>query len=160
LTILEVVREVLRDEHADVIRESVRAVAQELMEAEVIRDGAILESLACTGPTCSELPRRLGLRVLEWSRQRGSGSCTRCLSPWPRPCHSLIIRAINDVDHERDRRTGAAAKLVLRDLESHPVVRMAWSLPGAEVRSLKTGNGTPATWVSVGWQSAAAAVHE
>jgi transposase-like protein len=35
MTILEVVREVLRDEHADVIREAVRAVAQELMEAEV-----------------------------------------------------------------------------------------------------------------------------
>jgi putative transposase len=35
MTILEVVREVLRDEHADVIGESVRAVAQELMEAEV-----------------------------------------------------------------------------------------------------------------------------
>jgi transposase-like protein len=35
MTIVEVVREVLRDEHADVIRESVRAVAQELMEAEI-----------------------------------------------------------------------------------------------------------------------------
>jgi putative transposase len=35
MTILEVVKEVLRDEHADVIRESVRAVAQELMEAEI-----------------------------------------------------------------------------------------------------------------------------
>ena len=35
MTIAEVVREVLRDEHADVIRESVRAVAQELMEVEV-----------------------------------------------------------------------------------------------------------------------------
>ena len=35
MTILEIVREVLRDEHADVIRESVRAVAQELMEAEI-----------------------------------------------------------------------------------------------------------------------------
>ena len=35
MTILEVVREVVRDEHADVIRESVRAVAQELLEAEV-----------------------------------------------------------------------------------------------------------------------------
>jgi putative transposase len=35
MTIVEVVREVLRDEHADVIGESVRAVAQELMEAEV-----------------------------------------------------------------------------------------------------------------------------
>jgi putative transposase len=35
MRIAEVVREVLRDEHADVIRESVRAVAQELMEAEI-----------------------------------------------------------------------------------------------------------------------------
>jgi transposase-like protein len=35
MTIQEVVRKVLRDEHADVIRESVRAVAQEMMEAEV-----------------------------------------------------------------------------------------------------------------------------
>lgn len=35
MTIAEVVRQVLRDEHADMIRESVRAVAQELMEAEV-----------------------------------------------------------------------------------------------------------------------------
>jgi putative transposase len=35
MTIAEVVREVLCDEHADVIRESVRAVAQELMEVEI-----------------------------------------------------------------------------------------------------------------------------
>src|ERR1700710_1721075 len=35
MTIVEVVREVLRDEHADVIRESVRVVAQELMEVEI-----------------------------------------------------------------------------------------------------------------------------
>ncbi len=35
MTIAEVVREVMRDEHADVIRESVRVVAQELMEAEI-----------------------------------------------------------------------------------------------------------------------------
>jgi transposase-like protein len=35
MTIEEVVRQVLRDEHADVIRESVRAVAQEMMEVEV-----------------------------------------------------------------------------------------------------------------------------
>jgi transposase-like protein len=35
MTIEEVVRKVLRDEHADVIKESVRAVAQEIMEAEV-----------------------------------------------------------------------------------------------------------------------------
>src|SRR3954454_24414133 len=35
MTIEEVVRQVLREEHGDVIRESVRVVAQELMEAEV-----------------------------------------------------------------------------------------------------------------------------
>ncbi len=35
MTIEEVVRKVLREEHADVIRDSVRAVAQEIMEAEV-----------------------------------------------------------------------------------------------------------------------------
>ena len=35
MTVEEVVRQVLRDEHADVIRESVRAVAREIMEAEV-----------------------------------------------------------------------------------------------------------------------------
>jgi putative transposase len=35
MTIEEVVRQVLRDEHGDVIRESVRAGAQELMQAEV-----------------------------------------------------------------------------------------------------------------------------
>src|ERR1044071_5966328 len=35
MTIEEVVREVLREEHGDVIRESVRLVAQELMEAEI-----------------------------------------------------------------------------------------------------------------------------
>jgi hypothetical protein len=37
MTIEEVVGQVLRDEHGDVIGESVRAVAQELMEAEVVR---------------------------------------------------------------------------------------------------------------------------
>ena len=35
MTVEEVVRRVLREEHADVIRESVRAVAREIMEAEV-----------------------------------------------------------------------------------------------------------------------------
>jgi hypothetical protein len=41
MTIEEVVRQVLRDEHADVIRESVRVVAQELMDAEVVRHEAL-----------------------------------------------------------------------------------------------------------------------
>jgi len=37
MTIEEVVRRVLGEEQGDVIRESVRLVAQELMEAEVLR---------------------------------------------------------------------------------------------------------------------------
>jgi Arc/MetJ-type ribon-helix-helix transcriptional regulator len=41
MTIEEVVRQVLREEHSDVIRESVRAVTQELMEAEVVRHEAL-----------------------------------------------------------------------------------------------------------------------
>jgi hypothetical protein len=41
MTIEEVVRRVLREEHGDVIRESVRAVAQELMEAEVVGHEAL-----------------------------------------------------------------------------------------------------------------------
>jgi hypothetical protein len=41
MTIEQVVREVLREEHADVIREAVRAVAQEFMEAEVVRHEAL-----------------------------------------------------------------------------------------------------------------------
>ena len=35
MTVEEVVRRVLRDEHADVIRESVKTIAREIMEAEV-----------------------------------------------------------------------------------------------------------------------------
>jgi len=41
MTIEEVVRRVLREEHGDVIRESVRLVAQELMEVEVVRHEAL-----------------------------------------------------------------------------------------------------------------------
>jgi hypothetical protein len=40
MTIEEVVRRVLRDEHGDVIRESVRTVAQELMEARARQAGS------------------------------------------------------------------------------------------------------------------------
>jgi putative transposase len=35
MTIEEVVRKVLRDEHADVIRKSLKTIAREVMEAEV-----------------------------------------------------------------------------------------------------------------------------
>jgi hypothetical protein len=41
MTIEEVVRKVLLDEHADVIREAVMAVAAEMMELEVVRHEAL-----------------------------------------------------------------------------------------------------------------------
>ena len=68
MTIAEVVREVLRDEHADVIRESVRAVAQELMEAE------ISELIGAErGERCPEerATHRNGYRPRRWDTRAG-----------------------------------------------------------------------------------------
>jgi hypothetical protein len=72
MTIEEVVREVLRDEHADVIRESVRAVAQELMEVEVVRHEALSDRAGCeTSPVgCRSSPGKLRAA---WTRNRGRG---------------------------------------------------------------------------------------
>jgi putative transposase len=42
MTIEEVVKRVLLDEHADVIREAAKAVAAEMMELEVVRHEALL----------------------------------------------------------------------------------------------------------------------
>jgi hypothetical protein len=47
MTIEEVVRKVLLDEHADVIREAVKAVAAEMMELEVVRHEALLDRAGC-----------------------------------------------------------------------------------------------------------------
>jgi hypothetical protein len=68
MTIEEVVREVLRDEHADVIRESVRAVAHELMEAEVVRHEALSDRAGCetSPPGCRSSLVKLGA-VRTWS---------------------------------------------------------------------------------------------
>jgi hypothetical protein len=59
MTIEDVVRQVLREEHGDVIRESVRAVAQELMEAEVVRHEALSDRAGCETPPggLSQQPR-------------------------------------------------------------------------------------------------------
>ncbi len=43
MTIEEVVKQVLLDEHADVIREAVKAVCGEMMELEVVRHEALLD---------------------------------------------------------------------------------------------------------------------
>jgi hypothetical protein len=72
MTIEEVVRRVLREEHGDVIRESVRAVAQELMEAEVVRHEALSDRAGCeTSPVgCRSSPGKLRAA---WTRNRGRG---------------------------------------------------------------------------------------
>jgi transposase-like protein len=67
MTIEEVVREVLRDEHADVIRESVRAVAQELMEAEVSE----LIGAQLGERTEDRATHRNGYRARRWDTRAG-----------------------------------------------------------------------------------------
>jgi len=62
MTIAEVVREVLRDEHGDVIRASVRAVAQELMEAEISE----LIGAECGQRTENRATHRNGYRPRRW----------------------------------------------------------------------------------------------
>ena len=72
MTIEEVVRQVLRDEHADVIRESVRAVARELMEAEVSE--LIGAELGERRPE-DRATHRNGYRSRRWDTGLGRSSC-------------------------------------------------------------------------------------
>src|SRR6478736_10046154 len=67
MTIEEVVRQVLREEHGDVIRESVRAVAQELMEAEVSE----LIGAAHGERTEDRATHRNGYRPRRWDTRAG-----------------------------------------------------------------------------------------
>ncbi len=61
MTIEQVVAKVLRDEHADVIRESVKAVAAELMEAEV---SALIGTSSATRPDDRATAQRLPTQAL------------------------------------------------------------------------------------------------
>ncbi len=67
MTIEEVVREVLRNEHADVIRESVRVVAQELMEAEISE----LIGAERGERTVDRATHRNGYRPRRWATRAG-----------------------------------------------------------------------------------------
>src|SRR4051794_26704155 len=67
MTIEEVVRRVLREEHGDVIRESVRAVAQELMEVEVSE----LIGAAHGERTEDRATHRNGYRSRRWDTRAG-----------------------------------------------------------------------------------------
>ena len=72
MAIEEVVRKVLVDEHADVLRESVRWLVQQLMEAEVVRHEALSDRAGCeTSPVgCRSSPGKLRAA---WTRNRGRG---------------------------------------------------------------------------------------
>jgi len=67
MTIEEVVRKVLREEHGDVIRESVRLVAQELMEIEVSE----LIGAAHGERTEDRVTHRNGYRPRRWDTRAG-----------------------------------------------------------------------------------------
>src|SRR5512142_956856 len=67
MTIEEVVRRVLRDEHGDVIRESVRVVAQEIMEAEV----GELVGAQLGERTPDRATHRNGYRARRWDTRAG-----------------------------------------------------------------------------------------
>src|SRR3954451_1704781 len=67
MTIEEVVRQVLREEHGDVIRESVKLVAQELMEAEVCE----LIGAAHGERTEDRATHRNGYRARRWDTRAG-----------------------------------------------------------------------------------------
>jgi putative transposase len=67
MTIEEVVRRVLREEHGDVIRESVQAVARELMEAEVSE----LIGAAHGERTEDRATHRNGYRPRRWDTRAG-----------------------------------------------------------------------------------------
>src|SRR6188472_2441443 len=72
MTVEEVVRQVLREQHGDVICESVRVVARELMEAEVVRHEALSDRAGCETPRvgCRSSPEKLRAA---WTRSRGRG---------------------------------------------------------------------------------------
>jgi hypothetical protein len=62
MTIEEVVKEMLLDEHADVIREAVKAVAAEMMELEVSADRRGARGTSARGP--SHAAQRVSLAAL------------------------------------------------------------------------------------------------
>src|SRR5215217_8610836 len=72
MTVEEVVRKVLRDEHADVIRESVTAIAREIMEAEVSE--LIGAELGERRPD-DRATHRNGYRPRRWDTRAGRSSC-------------------------------------------------------------------------------------
>ena len=70
MTIEEVVRKVLLDEHADVIREAVKAVAAELMELEV---SELIGAERGERRPEDRATHRNGYRSREWQTQGGHG---------------------------------------------------------------------------------------
>ena len=72
MTVTEVVRQVLREEHGDVIRESVRAVARELMNLEVSE----LIGAELGERTEDRATHRNGYRPRRWDTRAGEIGCS------------------------------------------------------------------------------------
>jgi hypothetical protein len=72
MTVDEVVRGLLTDEHADVLRESLRWLVAQLMEVEVVRHEALSDRAGCETPRvgCRSSPEKLRAA---WTRSRGRG---------------------------------------------------------------------------------------
>src|SRR5687767_2706353 len=76
MTIEEVVRKVLLDEHADVIREAVKAVAAEMMELEV---SELIGAELGARRTEDRATHRNGYRSRRWDTRAGVGQVRRPL---------------------------------------------------------------------------------
>ena len=101
MTIEEVVQQVLRDEHADVIRESVRVVAREIMEAEV---SELIGAERGERRREDRMTHRNGYRPREWQTRAGTvelqipklrrGSCFPSFLEPRRRCERALLAVI------------------------------------------------------------------
>jgi hypothetical protein len=108
MTIEEVVRKVLRDEHADVIRESVRAVAQELMDAEISELIGARHPKAAPGQLLPELLAASQALRAGAAGGRPAGVRVRGLHPPRRPAGGVARATSTQAAREHHR--GALAR--------------------------------------------------
>src|SRR5215216_2240530 len=90
MTIEEVVRKVLLDEHADVIREAVKAVAAEMMELEVAE---LIGAEHGERRPDDRATHRNGYRVRRWDTRAGRSSCRSPRSGRAAPSRRFWSRA-------------------------------------------------------------------
>ena len=145
MTIEEVVRQVLRDEHADVIRESVRAVAQEMMEAEVCE----LIGAEHGERTEDRATHRNGYRPTAVGHPRGGD---RAADPQDPPGQLLPVLPAAAQALRAGAGLGGAAGLCLRRLD--PARRSARREPRPADQQVARSAGSPACSTSRSRRSA------